>query len=75
MKSHYFDIKEDVTIEEIADILQRAWPGGIRNRQFTQLKLKTRRHFVTKDRSANCKKCGSRLLVNDICLNKHCEDH
>lgn len=75
MKARYFDIKKDITIEEIADILQNAWPNGIINRQFVQLKPKTKRHFITKNRSVNCEKCGSYLLVDDTCFNKHCKDY
>jgi len=74
-KAHYFDIKKDITVEEIADILQNAWPGGIINSQFSQLKRKTKRHFVTKNRSAYCDKCGSVLLINDTCIKERCENH
>ena len=75
MKSRYFNIKDDITIEEIADILQNAWPGGIINRQFNSLKEKTKRHFVTKNRAGRCDLCWDPLYVDGTCMNKKCDNY
>lgn len=75
MKTRYFDFKDDVTIEDIADILQVAWGGGIINSAFKRLKPSTKRHFITKNRSSCCDLCGGVLLVDDTCTNKDCDNY
>lgn len=75
MSQIYFDFKDDVTVKEIAEILQNgAFRAGIRDDAFNNLSATTQRNFIFKPHKGTCPRCGANTDINNICLLKEYDD-
>ena len=67
MTAIYFKFKDDVTVQEIAEILESHFTGGVAEKCFDSYSEQAKRHCIVKDHDKDCPKCGCYNDINGDC--------